>query len=416
VQYELKPIRELCSNITSGGTPSRRVDEYYCNDGTGHPWVKSKELLDRSIATTEETITDLGLKKSSAKYIPANSVLIAMYGANVGQLGWLRRPATVNQAICALVVDPCVADFRYVFYVLLLHRDALISLAQGAAQQNLNQDTIKYFQIPFVNIDVQHKIAAIISAYDDLIENNTLRIIILEEIARSIYREWFVNFRFPGHEKVRMVDSKLGKIPEGWNTMVLGDIAKDIRRNVQPSAVTGDTPYFGLEHLPRKSIALSNWGTASEVQSTKLLISSGDILFGKIRPYFHKVGVSPVAGVCSSDIIVVAPLAPEYFGIVLECVSSSDFIDHATQTSQGTKMPRANWDILIKYPLVLPSEDILKEFNSNITDIVSLINVLIFKNINLRNMRDLLLPRLISSELNVSELDIAIDIVTAGGS
>ncbi|MDZ4185368.1 MAG: hypothetical protein U1D97_10370, partial [Desulfuromonadales bacterium] len=114
-----RPISELCSRITSGGTPSRKRDDFFCGINQGHRWVKSKELLDCVISETEEHITDDGLKNSSAKYLPANTVLVAMYGANVGQLGWLRIPATVNQAICGLSVNPDIADFRYVYYTLL---------------------------------------------------------------------------------------------------------------------------------------------------------------------------------------------------------------------------------------------------------------------------------------------------------
>jgi len=218
------PLQDICIRISSGGTPSRKRPDYFGADGSGHLWVKSKELLDRSISDTEEQITDEALQNSSAKYYPANTVLMAMYGANVGQLGWLRRPATVNQAVCGMVVDEAMADFRYVFYALLEGRSGLATQAQGAAQQNLNQALIRGFEIPLPPLPTQRKIAAILSAHDDLIENNTRRIAILEKMAQTIYREWFVHFRFPGHEQVAMVDSELGPIPEGWEVKQLEDI------------------------------------------------------------------------------------------------------------------------------------------------------------------------------------------------
>jgi len=168
---------------------------------------------------------------------------------------------------------------------------------------------------------------------------------------------------------------------------------------------------IGLEHLPRKSIALTEWGTASQVQSTKLAFKKDEILFGKIRPYFHKVGVAPVDGVSSSDAIVIVPKAPEYFSIVLSCVSSEKFVNHATQTSQGTKMPRANWDVLIKYPVAIAPLPLLNQFNDFVKNIVSQIQNLIFKNRNLRQTRDLLLPKLISGEIDVENLDIETGII-----
>jgi type I restriction enzyme S subunit len=205
-----------------------------------------------------------------------------------------------------------------------------------------------------------------------------------------------------------MVDSPLGKIPDKWGATRFGDLAEQVRDGVMPDRVDPDTPYFGLEHFPRKSIALADWGKALEVQSTKLLFKRGDILFGKIRPYFHKVGIAPVSGVCSSDTIVIRPKSPHLMGLVLGCASSVEFVDHATATSQGTKMPRANWDVLVAYPLPTPPSPILGAFNGFMSDVVEHLDNLLFRNRNLRQTRDLLLPKLISGEVDVSELGIGV--------
>jgi type I restriction enzyme S subunit len=146
---------------------------------------------------------------------------------------------------------------------------------------------------------------------------------------------------------------------------------------------------------------LGEWGRAGDVGSTKLRFKRGDILFGKIRPYFHKVGVAPVDGVASSDAIVIVPNDPAYFGPVLCCVSSEDYVRHATKTSQGTKMPRANWDVLTKYPLPLPSGALLEQFNGIIHPTVEILQNFVFRNRNLCTTRDLLLPKLISGEVPV---------------
>lgn len=158
--------------------------------------------------------------------------------------------------------------------------------------------------------------------------------------------------------------------------------------------------------MPRRSIALTEWGTAAEVQSTKLAFHKGEILFGKIRPYFHKVVVAPLDGVCSSDAIVIVPREDEYFSVVLCCVSSDGFINQATQTSQGTKMPRANWDVLLQYLVAIPSHEMLCRFSGFLRDIVGQIESLTFHNRNLRQTRDLLLPKLVSGEVDVERLDI----------
>jgi type I restriction enzyme S subunit len=224
-------------------------------------------------------------------------------------------------------------------------------------------------------------------------------------MAHMIYREWFVNFRFPGHEKAKMVESEIGQIPNGWEASCVGCLASEMRNSTSPKEVAPDTPYVGLEHIPRKSIALLEWGSVGEVQSTKLRFNCGDILFGKIRPYFHKVVVAPIAGVCSSDAIVIVPKKAEFLPLVLCCVSSEDFVAQATQTSQGTKMPRANWDVLTRYPVPLAEASIFSRFNNTIKPMIDLINNLVFRNRNLRQTRDLLLPKLISGEVSVKQCE-----------
>jgi type I restriction enzyme S subunit len=184
----------------------------------------------------------------------------------------------------------------------------------------------------------------------------------------------------------------------------LGEVAEDIRRSVSVGKVDPETPYVGLEHIPRKSMALSEWGKAEEVQSSKLAFKQGEILFGKIRPYFHKVCVAPVDGVCSTDAIVIVPKESQLFSLVLSVVFSEDFVAHATQTSQGTKMPRANWNVLTQYPVIIPPDDMLSQFNAIVLDIVQLQRNLVFRNRNLRQTRDLLLPRLISGQLDVETI------------
>jgi type I restriction enzyme S subunit len=287
-------------------------------------------------------------------------------------------------------------------------------MTNGATVPHLNMKDVRSLLLPPIpSLSAQRKIAAVLSAYDDLIENNTKRIAILEEMAQAIYREWFVEFRFPNHEKVELLESAIGNIPDGWAATRLGDLAMEIRRGVDPKLLDPETPYFGLEHLPRRSITLSNWGHAKDVQSNKLRFREGEILFGKIRPYFHKVGVAPVDGVCSSDAIVISPTTEEAFGLVLCCISSEAFVKYATQTSQGTKMPRANWDVLVKYPLPTPPPELLAQFDGLIRTFVGTLRLLILKNRNLRRARDLLLPKLIAGRLDVETLDIeASDAVT----
>ena len=189
----------------------------------------------------------------------------------------------------------------------------------------------------------------------------------------------------------------------------LGDLAESVKRSIKPSDADPETPYFGLKHLPRRSIALSNWAVVAGVNSTSLAFKKGEILFGKIRPYFHKVGVAPLDGLCTPSTIVICPLRDEYFAITLGCVSSEHFIDYATAVSQGTTMPSVNWNVLVNYPVVLPPRAIARRFDYWVRDVVDKIHNLIFQNKNLRETRDFLLPKLITSEVDISELAIETD-------
>ena len=363
---------------------------------------------------TEMTLSDDGHNYLGSNLLPKDTTCVVCIGT-LGKLCLTSEPSFTNQQLNSVVVNEQRHNPIYIFYLLSTILPQLKKLQGGSAsgREHVNKTNFENIEVEVHPLTEQKRIASILSAYDELIENNTRRITILEQMAQMLYREWFVNFRFPGHENVKLVDSEMGQIPDGWASSSIGRICHEVRRSVNPSEIPPETPYIGLEHMPRKSIALSEWGQAGQVQSTKLYFKRGEILFGKIRPYFHKVGVAPIDGVCSSDAIVIIPEREELFPLVLLCVSSEDFVLQATQTSQGTKMPRANWNVLCKYPVPLPSENVLTQFRKAVEPMVGLINNLVFRNRCLRTSRDLLLPKLVSGEIEVSQAEQMLEAVTA---
>lgn len=312
---------------------------------------------------------------------------------------WLET-GLINAQMLILRADGAALDPRFLFQVMRgpSFQQEVKNYASGSAQPQIPIRDLRAVPFSAPPLHHQRSISSILSAYDDLIENNTRRIAVLEEMARRVYEEWFVHFRVPGHEGC----SFDGGLPEAWKAAVLGDLVSEIRDGVHPSQVAPDTPYVGLEHLPRRSITLIEWATAASVGSAKLLFTRGDILFGKIRPYFHKVAVAPIDGVCSTDTILLRPDDQRFLPLALCCTSSDAFVAHATQTSNGTKMPRADWKVLQNYPVSIPPEDILSKFNRLVDGIIGQARVLMLKNTNLRAQRDLLLPKLISGEIDVS--------------
>ncbi len=285
---------------------------------------------------------------------------------------------------------------RFIYY--FLHTLDFKRFDVGNSNPTLNRNHIHDIPITIPPCPIQDSIASILSAYDDLIENNRRRMALLEESARLLYREWFVRLRFPGHEHTRIIDG----VPEGWERTTLGNLCKEIRELVLPDEVEPDTPYIGLEHMPRRSISLNEWGKAEQVTSGKHLFRAGEILFGKIRPYFHKVGITFVDGVASSDTIVMRPLEKKLRGLALMTVSSDEFIALTAQTmKEGSKMPRADWKQMQQYSVQLPPDGLLSSFDSVIQDIIGQLKTLSFTNQKLRAARDLLLPRLMSGEIAV---------------
>ena len=341
----------------------------------------------------------------------AGDLIVAMTEQGEGLLGssaLVPRSGTYlhNQRLGLVAHAQSAADRKFLYYLFNSRsvRQQIRASANGAKIRHTSPSRIYEVKVCVPEVATQRYIASILSAYDDLIENNTRRIAILEEMARRIYEEWFVRFRFPGHEGVRMVESELGLVPEGWVFRPLSDLVDDVRDSVSPDAVAPNTPYVGLEHIPRRSIALAEWGRAADVQSGKLRFRERDILFGKIRPYFHKVAVATVSGVASSDAIVIRSKREADFGMALAVVSSDAFVSHATQTSNGTKMPRANWAVLQQWLVPTPPGPLQSSFASLMGNVVSAVVNHVLRNRNLRTTRDLLLPKLISGELDVSDL------------
>lgn len=183
--WALRSVEELCSRVTSGGTPSRSRADFY--SPATIPWVKTGDLNDALVTHYDEYISEAGVRGSSAKLLPAGTVLMAMYGATVGKLGMLTEAATCNQASCAMIVAPETCDPRWLFYALLNDRDMIVSRANGAAQQNLSGTTIKNFQFPTPPLKEQRAIAEVLGALDDKIAANKVLVGTADQLSHSIF-------------------------------------------------------------------------------------------------------------------------------------------------------------------------------------------------------------------------------------
>ena len=241
MSYETIKINDICTKVTSGGTPKSTNAEFY--NPKEVPWLKTGEVNYCRIYDTETYISKEGLARSSAKLIPKNSVIIAMYGQGdtAGRVAINKIPLSTNQACCNLIINHEIADYEYVYYALSTLYDKLVSLKNGGAQPNLNAGIIKAVEIPFPELVTQKKIASILSNYDYLIENNHKQIKLLEEAAQRLYKEWFVDLRFPGYENCKIVDG----VPQGWKKKKLDEIA-DVIMGQSPKSEFYNKEHKGL--------------------------------------------------------------------------------------------------------------------------------------------------------------------------
>jgi type I restriction enzyme, S subunit len=348
---------------------------------------------------------------------PGPGVILGRKGAYRG-VGFSREPFFVIDT--AYYVAPKTdLHMRWLYYAIKHHK--LGEIDDGSPIPSTTRAAVYVRDLEVPPPPEQHAIAHILGTLDDKIDLNRRMSQTLEAITRALFKSWFVDFD-PVRAKAegwnpglstsltdlfprRLVDSELGEIPEGWEVGTLDNVAEHPRRGVQPEQIPQDAPYIALEHMPRQCIALSAWGMADGLESNKFEFKKGEILFGKLRPYFHKVGVAPIDGVCSTDIVVVAPRAIQWFGFVLGHVSSVAFVEYTNAGSTGTKMPRTSWQDMARYSIALPPTPIAAAFTYLIQPTVDRLMVGIHESRALVALRDALLPKLLSGELCVKDAE-----------
>ena len=319
------------------------------------------------------------------------------------------RPTYTNQQINTIIPNK-LADPEYLYYYFATRRDELLSIgsAGGVRTPIVSKSSFEAIEIYLPSLVVQRRIASILCAYDDLIENNTRRIAILEEITRRIYEEWFVRFRFPGHENVRMVESELGLVPEGWKIL-----PASVAVHVNPAT---KVPKEGLKHfvamncLSDGSMLINGW--AMRLGNSGSKFSNGDTLFARITPCLQNgktgfVQFLPDANTTafgSTEFIVLRSktLTPEFVYLLAR---SESFRENAIKSMSGAsgrqRVREACFDTFL---LPQPDSRTLSRFTELARPMFRLVHTLEKKSANLRTTRDLLLPRLISGELDVSSL------------
>jgi type I restriction enzyme S subunit len=407
-------IGDICSKITSGGTPNTRKNEYY---GGEIPWVRTQEVNFNRIYDAEIKITEDGLNNSSAKWIPENSVIIAMYGATAGKVAINKIPVTTNQACCNLIINSDKADYRFIYYNILSRFSNIANMAVGGAQQNLNAGMIKDLPVFLPDLPTQTAIAEILSSLDDKIELNNKINKELENLAQTLFKRWFVDFEFPYENGEpykssggEMVESELGEIPKGWVIYKMSDLLETISKTY-PLKNVDNVIFLNTGDIHEGKFLHQNISDSQKLPGqAKKSIQKNDILYSEIRPAnkrFAFVYFDSSKYVVSTKLMVLRSKVPfnslfQYF--LLTQNEQIDYLQQLAESRSGT-FPQITFSEVSTIKMALPDFQKVNKFVDSVLEpfFTEKFNSEL-ENQKLTNLRDTLLPKLISGELEVQQV------------
>jgi len=392
----------------------------YVSDGV--PVVNVRNIgygdirTDGLVFVSEETTERLSQHK-----LEANDIVFGRKGAverhafvQRQQRGWLQGSDCLRVRFAAGSVCP-----RFVSYFLMTpdhQRWMQNQCSHGATMASLNQDIICRIELPLPPLPTQRKIASILSAYDSLIENNLRRIGILEEMAQATYREWFVHSRFPGHKNAKMVDSPLGTIPEGWTAGSLSDLADVNPVSLSPRRPPDEIAYIDIASVARGSVGpVRRMPFAEAPGRARRVVRNGDILWSTVRPNLRAYALilHPEANLIASTGFAVISGTRAPFTYLYSALTTDGFVSYLVNHATGSAYPAVSARDIGASPIICPEAGLLAEYDGLTRPILELRHLLAVQTGKLRETRDLLLPKLISGELDVSDLEIAMPEVAA---
>jgi type I restriction enzyme, S subunit len=406
-EFQIKTFDEILLKIIGGGTPSKAVDSYWDGD---IPWVSVKDMTDKMIYldSTQDFITREGLKNSSSNLIKSNSIIISTR-MGLGRCFINKVEMAINQDLKALIPNEEIVDKYYLFYFLKFKAEYLISIGSGTTVKGIRLEDLKKIEILLPSIKTQQKIVNLISNYDNLIENNNKRIKLLENMAEELYKEWFVRLRFPNYQNTKIVDG----IPDGWENNTISEIATFINGYAFKSDDfndKGNSSIIKIKNIDNNTIDIINVDKVEDVItkkiSNKFKISENDLLIAMTGATVGKVGLMPIA---DGDFFLnqrVGKIESKYKYFILSELKSCKGQSNINNLAAGAAQPNISSEQILGIKTLIPDENLLIKFENIVKEIYLDILFLNFKNQNLKETRDLLLPRLISGKLDIKDLHI----------
>ena len=404
---------ELLEKIIGGGTPSKNENKYWNGN---IPWASVKDIGENQVylSYTQDSITKEGLAKSSSNLIPKGNVIIPTR-MGLGRCVINKIDTAINQDLKALIPKKDKLNNKYLLYWLKFNAALIESMGSGTTVKGIRLEQLTELELNDIDIKIQQKIARILSNYDDLIENNNRRIKILEEMAQKIYKEWFVDFKFPGHETTTFKDSPLGKIPNDWEVKLFSDYF-DIQNGF--AFKSKDYSNNGVKIIRTKDFASTKYINITDPiflpnqlksKYETYMLQEYDFLLIMVGASIGKYGIVLKKDMPSLQNQNMWALRPKNNYIYLKNYSIFMFenlIKKVLSFATGAAREFFRKEHFNNQRIIVPNSCVLNLFNQITNDILNEISNLYTKNENLKQTRDILLPRLISGEINVENMEI----------
>lgn len=394
--------------IVTGSTPPKAKPEWF-GDAVDFITPTDIDSWGRR-ARPARRISSTGAGALSKKLLPVESICFVCI-ASIGKICLTDAPAITNQQINTLIPD-ATADPRFLYYLLCVERDRIASMASGAATPIINKSSFSQVLVTVPDLKTQRSVGRLLGAIDDLIENNRRRVEVLEEMARAIYREWFVHFRFPGHEDATFVDSDLGPIPESWEWRPFTEVASFMNGFAFKPAHLGDEgrPVIKIKQLKdgvSKDTPRSDAGAFEE----RYWVERGDLLMS----WSAHLGVywwMDEPGLLNQHLFKVSAVA-EYPELYL-FYDLDRAMPQLWDRAQGTTMRHIKRAALTEVHALAADAGVVEHFIESVEPLVASATRLRNAAAELQGLRDLLLPKLVTGQIDVSDLDLDAIVEKAG--
>lgn len=416
-EYKVEEFAE----VIGGGTPSTKNPDYF---GGSIPWITPKDLTNyekKFIKNGDRNITKEGLNNSSAKLIPKNSILLTSR-APIGYLAIAENDVTTNQGFKSIVVNPNIADFNFVYYLIKANIERIKGYGTGTTFAEVSATVVKNLKFSLPDLPTQTAIAEILSSLDDKIELNNKINQELENLAQTLFKHWFIDFEFPNEKGEpykssggALVDSELGEIPKGWEVSTIDDITEIVTKGTTPTTIGSRFTDSGINFIKVESLTeqgafiKSKFGFIDEETNQLLrrsIIQEGDVLFS-IAGTIGRVAVVTKDILPANTNQAIAIIRPNQVDSnFLKLLMKSSLIQNDTK-SNVVQAVQANLSLgVIKATkFIKPSMLILTLFKTTLKEVFENVNLLTEETQELTNLRDTLLPKLITGDLQINELD-----------